>query len=225
MKKVMTWILALCFVCALTACAGSPSSTNSAEEVTTNNDASAEVSEQTTPQEEETKPTTLVGIPGSNAADIRIGLEDAGGIPKGEIEDAADTSLSTKYCSSSTEIAGTGVSLSYNLSLDADEAITMAVFSVVSYQVAADEDLLEFAKSYLSYCASMPYDTADSASAQEWVTTNLADYANSPKTTIGDATFKLAGTVNPNTGRLVDLTLTIVPANIDEQIQTITSEE
>ena len=54
---------------------------------------------------------------------------------------------------------------------------------------------------------------------------NLSDYANSPKTTIGDATFKLAGTVNPNTGRLVDLTLTIVPANIDEQIQAITSEE
>lgn len=224
MKKVVAGILALCFVCALTACAGSPS-TNSTEEVTTTSDASPEVSEQTTPQEEEATPTTLVGIPGSNAADIRIGLEDTGGIPKGEISDAADTSLSAKYCSSSTEIAGAGVSLAYNLSLDADEAITTAVFSVVSYQVAADEDLLEFAKSYLSYCASMPYDTADSASAQEWVAANLSDYANSPKTTIGDATFKLAGTVNPDTGRLVDITLTIVPANIDEQVQTITSEE
>lgn len=224
MKKVVAGILALCFVCALTACAGSPS-TNSAEEVTTTADTSTEVSEQTPPQGEETTPTTLVGIPGSNAADIRIGLKDTGGIPKGEISDAADTSLSAKYCTSSTEIAGAGVSLSYNLSLDADEAITTAVFSVISYQVAANEDLLEFAKSYLSYCASMPYDTADSASAQEWVKTNLADYANSPKTTIGDATFKLAGTVNPNTGKLVDLTLTIVPVNIDEQIQAITSEE
>lgn len=224
MKKVMTWILALCLVCALTACAGSPS-TNSTEEVTTTSDTSTEVSEQTTPQEEETKPTTLVGIPGSNAADIRIGLEDAGGIPKGEIEDAADTSLSAKRCSSSADIAGTGVSMSYNLSLDADESITMAVFSVVSYQVAADEDLLEFAKSYLSYCASMPYDTADSPSAQEWVKTNLADYANSPKTTIGDATFKLAGTVNPDTENIVDLTLTITPSNIDEQVQALTSEK
>lgn len=225
MKKVIAGLFVFCLICALTACAGSPKNNASTENDSTTSDTSANLPEQTTSQNDKTAPTTLIGIPGSSAADILIGLEEAGGIPKGEISKAADISLNAKTCSSSTEIEGAGVSLSYHLSLDEKESITTALFSVISYQVATNEDLLEFAKSYLSYCASMPYDTADSASAQEWVKANIPNYMDAPQTTIGDATFTLAGAVQPDTNNIVELTLTITPSDIDEQTRAITNQE
>lgn len=224
MKKILAGILACCLVTTLAACSNTDSpkkdDVNTAANVTTdlpNND--------TDVSESEPERKTLVGIPGSNALDIRLGLEQSGGIPKGEVKDAAEISSNSKFCASSMEVPGVGVNLAYNLSLDEDEAITTAVFSITSYQVSSNEDILDFAKSFFSFCASMPYDTADVSSVQEWVSQNVSDYANSPQTTIGDAKFSIAGIVNDDSGRLIDLTLTIKPANFDEQMQSIMSEK
>lgn len=223
MKKILAGVLAFYLVGMLAACSNTDSpkkdDVNATANVTTDipgNDADV--------PEPEPRQETLTGISGSNATDIRLGLEQAGGIPKGEIKDAAETSFSSKYCASSMEVSGTGVTLAYNLSLDDNKAITTAVFSIISSQAARNEDLLDFAQSYFSYCATMPYDTADTVNAQEWVSQNLSDYANSPQTTIGDAKFSIAATVNAETNGIVDLTLTITPTNFDEQMQSIMSE-
>ncbi len=224
MKRLLAGILAFCLVCMITACSnadGHKKDDITTDVTTTTGTPNSDIDiPETEPQQK-----TLVGIPGSNATDIRVGLEQAGGIPKGEIKDAAETGFSTKYCSSSMEIAGTGVTLAYNLSFDDNKAITTAVFSIISSQSARNEDLLGFAQSYFSYCASMPYDTADTSKAQEWVSQNLSDYANSPQTTIGNAKFSIAATVNAETGDIVDLTLTITPTNFDEQMKVIMDEK
>ncbi len=224
MKKVLAGVLVFCFIGMLTACNNADNHKKDNIDTTANITTDIPSSNVDVP-ETEPRQKTLIGIPGSNATDIRVGLEQAGGIPKGEIKDAAETSFSSKYCASSMEISGTGVTLAYNLSLDDNKAITTAVFSIISSQAARNEDLLGFAQSYFSYCASMPYDTADTVNAQEWVSQNLSDYANSPQTTIGDAKFSIAATVNTETGGIVDLTLTITPTNFDEQMKSIMNKK
>ncbi len=224
MKKILAGILACCLVTTLAACSNTDSPNK--DDVNTNANITTDLpNSDADVSESEPERKTLVGIPGSNALDVRLGLEQAGGIPKGEVKDAAETSFSSKYCTSSLEISGTGVTLAYNLSLDEDEAITTAVFSIISSQAARNEDILGFAQSYFSYCASIPYDTADVANAQEWISQNVSDYANSPQTTIGDAKFSIAATVNTETNGIVDLTLTITPTNFDKQMQSIMSQK
>lgn len=133
------------------------------------------------------------GVLGSHATDIRMGLTNFG-LEEAAFsrapEAAADIFAFT--CSTFYTDETMGVSLDYSLTLDSEYQIISSTFGISNINCDA-EIFIEYANLFLGYCATMPYDDADQAKAQQWVIDNipLIDAENPVETTIGDASFEL----------------------------------
>ncbi len=212
MKKKALFAMGLGLCLLLTACGESNPKPAANSSIPTSSTISSDTSLDA--QEEQ---NGIIGILGSSIRDVRISLEQAGGIPKGEISPTLDN-VNGEFMSSSTyEIPVTGITLDYSLTGDSNYQITTSVFGLTSTKIATNESILSFAEEFLGYCATIPYDSADTEAARQWLTDNLNDYANQPSTTIGDATFTLNGAADED-GSIVFLSLGIRKNNLDEQI-------
>ena len=164
MKLKLLAAVAACAI-ALTACSGAESAAPSSESQSeSQSQAEAVEEEEGTGEQEEALVMPVVA--GSNAYDITVSLEQ-NGLPEATRTEASDgytfTATNTEY--------------SYTINTDKDYALSYA-----EYQVFGDDN------GYLGFCASFPYDTADSEGAMDWVNSNIGTDA---ETTIGDATFTL----------------------------------
>lgn len=106
-------------------------------------------------------------VVGSNAYDITVSLEK-NGLPEAERSSTSDGYTFT----------ATSPDYSYTINTDKDYALSSA-----EYYVFAEDN------GFLGFCASFPYDAADSQAAMDWVNENIG---NDAETTIGDATFTLS---------------------------------
>lgn len=128
---------------------------------------SAPASEPASSASSEPEELVMPVVAGSNAYDITVSLEK-NGLPEAERSSTSDgytfTATSSDY--------------SYTINTDKDYALSSAEYYVFT------ED-----NGFLGFCASFPYDAADSQAAMDWVNENIG---NDAETTIGDAAFTLS---------------------------------
>lgn len=129
-------------------------------------------------------------IKGSAVYDIILSLEDKG-IPKAKAQSTKDNHGNTvwQYTSENTLLDGTFVL--YNITCNADREVSYAVFNTSN----SGESW------FLPFCASMPYDQAETSQAAKWVSDNIKKEAT---TQIGDAIFAI--TPNQNGGAMLTIT-------------------
>ena len=125
------------------------------------------VTEETKGSDEDVAP----GIKGSQAYDIIIDL-DNNGIPKAE---TVNTSYGYQYDSMTSEYG-------YSITANSKHEIMCATFYLMN-----DDN------SFMTHCATMPYDSADTEAASKWVEENIGSEA---ETTIGEAKFILYNGTN-----------------------------
>ena len=159
MKRLILTAVSVILCAALVACGSGASGTPSSAPASAASVASSASSE---PEE-----LVMPVVAGSNAYDITTSLEN-NGLPEAERSSTSDgytfTATSSDY--------------SYTINTDKDYALS----SAENYVFAEDNG-------FLGFCASFPYDAADSQTAMDWVNENLG---NDAETTIGDATFTLS---------------------------------
>ena len=200
MKKLFLILALTCVI--LSGCG------NSKEETQENNTSSV--------QEQKTE---ITGIAGSNVLDITTGMETQWDIPEGELTVPENTTDGVLYASSSYDRADNGLMLSYSLSADSDSQLTVGSITLNSNGTLSNDELLEFAKNYLGYAITVPYDTANPNDARAWLEENLSNYESQPTTTIGDATFVLSGFSDEN-GNITFITLEI---SVDDFLEQFTA--
>lgn len=136
------------------------------------------------------EPSTTVlkmpGIKGSQAYDVILSLEQ-----NGVAEPDTQTISNGFYWQSS--ITDVGVQFMYDITANEDHEIACATFTVF------EEDTV----GVLAYCASLPYDAADSDAAMAFVNAHLGEDA---QTTIGDAIFTLTQ-LKDGTGTMLDISV------------------
>lgn len=164
MKLKLLAAVAACAI-VLTACGGAEGAV-SGSEVQSESQSQAEVVEEEESTGEQEEALVMPVVVGSNAYDITVSLEQNG------LPEATRTEASDGYT-----FTATNADYSYTINTDKDYALSYA-----EYQVFGDDN------GYLGFCASFPYDAADSESAMDWVNANIGTEA---ETTIGDATFTL----------------------------------
>lgn len=163
MKKLIAVIL-VTSMCLLSACSASPPS-NSEPEILSS--------------ETENPPSQVVspqGIAGSHITDIRMGLSQNFGVPEGSIKGAAEEAKSVyAYSSSSSYIdPDTQYTLDYSLTSDSDFAVIGGSFGIENSYNSTDANFQNAAVSYLSFCATMPYNTqSPSEDMKQWVKDNI----------------------------------------------------
>lgn len=159
MKKIVLTVAAALLCAVLVACGSGASGTPSSAPASAASVASSASSE---PEE-----LVMPVVAGSNAYDITTSLEN-NGLPEAERSSTSDgytfTATSSDY--------------SYTINTDKDYALSSA-----EYYVFAEDN------GFLGFCASFPYNAADSQAAMDWVNENIG---NDAETTIGDATFTLS---------------------------------
>lgn len=188
-KKIIAIFMATMMSVSIAACGSSGGSADaeSTPEVTEEAEATPETTPETTatPEvtegiatptpEEQTGSNSIPAIVGSQVYDIILSLSDMG-IPEAE---AVSTSDGFQFDSTTDQY-------SYSITTNSSHEVMSAQFFVLS-----GED----ARGYLQFCATMPYDSAESETAQQWVNSNIGTEA---ETTIGDATYTLStGTQGP----------------------------
>lgn len=214
MKKLLLGLILSSLL--LAECSNSEQQTNfkSSTQSTTSNSKSSATSETSSETKE---PKATVGILGSNITDVRMGLNDVIGMPEGSISPTKSSVNGAFMTSSTFDLPDGSLSLDYALTCDADYQITTGIIGLTSYGVASNEDILNFAKNYLGYCITLPYDSAEIDVARQWLDDNILNYASQPKTTIGDATFSLDGKLLDNS-QIGYISLSIRKNDLDEQI-------
>lgn len=159
MKKIVLTVAAALLCAVPVACGSGASGTPSSAPASAASVASSASSE---PEE-----LVMPVVAGSNAYDITTSLEN-NGLPEAERSSTSDgytfTATSSDY--------------SYTINTDKDYALSSA-----EYYVFAEDN------GFLGFCASFPYNAADSQAAMDWVNENIG---NDAETTIGDATFTLS---------------------------------
>ncbi len=170
MRKIYTTTLLCSLLLLCSAC------TSVAEDINSQESSSAStVSEQISVSSEELSSSdnslelVVPIISGSQAYDIILSL-DENGVPQPETQEVSDGYM---WSATTSEY-------SYIINSDANHAVSAASFMVLSE--TADT-------AFLSFCASMPYDNADTDVASTWVQENIGNEAT---TTIGDAVFTLS---------------------------------
>ena len=214
MKKLLLGIILSSLLLAGCSNSEQQTSSNSSTQSTTSSSESSATSEASSETKE---PKSTVGILGSNITDVRMGLNDVIGMPEGSISPTRSSVNGVFMTSSNFDLPDGSLSLDYALTCDADYQITTGVIGLTSYGTASDEYILNFAKSYLGYCITLPYNSADADVARQWLDDNILNYASQPKTTIGDATFSLNGKLLDN-GQIGYISLGIRKNDLDEQI-------
>lgn len=140
------------------------------------------------------------GIAGSSYTDVTVSLKEIG-FPQHTI----------------SPVEGEDVVVIPAVSLEVEEGIIMryymsyfglgsnysgeiegATFSIENGLNADPETFMELAKSYFTFCASLPYDSAEPEKAMEWVKENVEAPGEGVELIIGDAEFALRGTDQEN---------------------------
>ncbi len=187
MNKKLTCILLV----AMMILAGCQNATPSVESSTSNSVSSALVEESSQAEEpsetseEEHKvdlsdPEYFPGIPGSFYSDIVVGLEQ-NGFP--EDHDVGDT-----YCNCTRQVSS-DITMDYSIAKNSYYEVVSASFNYTDLNNNNLEDVAEAATAYLSFCATMPYDTSDSDAARAFVEENIG--SNDAELQIGDALFSI----------------------------------
>lgn len=131
-------------------------------------------------KQEESQKEEMPILKGSQAYDIILSIEEKTGIEKPE----------TTYNDDGLVWMATNSAYSYTVESNKKHEVAYARFMVLNGGDSA----------FLGFCASMPYDTAESQKAMDWVNQNVGQEAS---TTIGDATFTLS---NGNQGPILTIT-------------------
>ena len=137
---------------------------NEEQKVLVDSSESGNISESSTASDAE---STVPVVKGSNAYDITVSLEEKG-LPGA---DRSETSDGFTFTATNTDY-------SYTIKTDEDYALSYA-----DYYVFGEDN------GFLAFCASFPYDAADSQAIMSWVNENIGTEA---QTTIGDAEFYLS---------------------------------
>lgn len=161
--------------------------------------------------------TEITGIAGSNILNITTGLKSEFDIPDGELKASENTTDGVLEVSSSYDIPDGSLSLDYSLKADSDSQLTVGSITLNSNNTLSNEDILEYAKNYLGYSITVPYDSANTDEARTWLEENIINYESQPTTTIGDAQFTLSGFADEN-GNIMFLTLEISKDDFLEQV-------
>ena len=190
MKKIFTVILMSSLL--LTGCANKSEQTqdpayskSSASEVEvdsstpTQEESSAESSEEAH-KVDLSDPEYFPGIPGSFYSDIVVGLEQ-NGFPE-------DHDVGTTYCSNTRQVSA-DITMDYSIAKNRYYEVVSASFNYTDLNNNNLENVIDAASGYLSFCATMPYDTSDSDAARAFVEENIG--SEDAELQIGDALFSI----------------------------------
>lgn len=135
---------------------------------------------------------TFKSIGGSNDISVIENLKEWGLTPKSSIPEDGSGIL----CTASAVDPDTGATLNYSMYSGDDSSVIGVTFSVLNSASIDKESFLTLCDGFLSYCATMTYDTANQQKAKDWVSSNM-NTTNKPgkpiTVTIGDAQFSLSG--------------------------------
>lgn len=135
---------------------------------------------------------TFKSIKGSNDISVIENLKKWGLTPKSSIPENGSGVL----CTASAVDPDTGATLNYSMYSGDDSSIVGVTFSVLNSTSIDKKSFLNVCDGFLSYCATMTYDTANQQKVKNWVSSNInsANKVGKPITiTIGDAQFSLSG--------------------------------
>lgn len=163
--------------------------------------------------------TEITGISGANILNITTGLKSEFDIPEGELQASENTTNGVLEVSSVYNISDGSLTLDYSLGADSNSQLTVGSITLTSNNVLSNEDILEYAKNYLGYAITVPYDTAKPDEARTWLEENISSYESQPTITIGDATFVLSGFSDEN-GNIIFLKLEI---SVDDFLEQVTA--
>lgn len=187
MKTLLTLLMAIAIATCLISCG---STAEKPTEVKT--DQSTEAKTETV----ENLPDTR-GIIGSHSTNIKLSLVNLG-IPEGIVTSAPEEAKAaySKGCHSKYTDPSSGVTFDYSMVMDTGFQIISASFGI-DRDIAKmnDTDFLDVAKTYLGYCATMPYDAGDPEVSRPWIESSISSVDTGiPQTiSIGDAKFELSG--------------------------------
>lgn len=145
----------------------------------------------------ETSKTENAGeyIPGLAAADVKLNLEKRGF----KFTDPKPLKEYTGYLDEGkTKDPDTGLELSCTISADDPTKVKSVIFradGTLAAGTISENSYLSMAKSYLGFCATMPYDGADPEKARQWVEENINNVKQnqSMDIKIGLVKYRLAG--------------------------------
>jgi len=162
----------------------------------------SEVSVATYSEEISEKPSepsaSIPSIKGSHYTDITLNLK-ANGFPDANKNSIEGTDFRT--CNSKKTDFSTSSILSYDVTYGRNSEIISASFEASNDLLVDGDQFIELAKSYLSFCATFPYDDNDSERAKKWVTDNINNIGSSenpPTLQIGNAIFEIFGSNAPD---------------------------
>lgn len=207
MKTLYLFILAIAVVFTLSACG----ETTPPPAPQSSSDSSAPTSEMDSANDT-AKP---VGLAGSHGTDIRMSLTGFG-LEEATISSAPEEAQSVYAYSCSTSYAdeALGVSYDYALTMDGDYQIIGATFGIWNDGLISNDDFISAAKTYLGYCATTPYGSADASTARPWAEDNSTAAIGGDEvfTTIGDAKFELSGAESNGIYTFLELRISAVTA-------------
>lgn len=135
-------------------------------------------------------PEPLPVISGSYVGDIKIGLRDVAGIPEASPSRISD---GYEHVSDLTEVDGFYVD--YTITTSPNYEIAWCSITVSNPAKKSKSKFQKFAKNFLGYCSTLPYDSADSDAARSWLEDAVSGGKESTKT-IGRAIFTYTPYVN-----------------------------
>lgn len=110
-------------------------------------------------------------LSGLEIVDITLSIKNACGMPEGKWTSSDDASKQKEVTSSCT--VSNGCNLAYTIHADWNAQVSHVMFDVYNDSLSA-EDFAAYAASYLGFCATVPYDTAQASDARAWVEENIA---------------------------------------------------
>lgn len=129
---------------------------------------------------------------GLEIVDITLSLKNACGMPEGKWTSADNPSKQKEVISSYT--VSNGCEVAYTIHADWNAQVSHAIFDI--YNASFDpNDFAAYAASYLGFCATVPYDTAQASEARAWVEESItaAMGGDTVETTFGTGQYKLYG--------------------------------
>lgn len=186
MKKPLVLCMSMALAVALAGCATTNNVEKPSQSPTPKPTESAEISSSETPE--------VTGIPGSFMKDIQLGVAKFG-MDDASAEGAPDGAEYRWGADRMWTFPNTNISLDYSIRADSDRQLISGSFGATWDGVVDNDVFCDAAETYLSFIATMPYDTAEPQAAKQWVIDNMdnVEGENSVSTTIGDATFSLFG--------------------------------
>lgn len=188
MKKPLVLCMSIALVVTLAGCATRSTVSDPVQSPTT----TLAPSEIVEPSPTETPMAS--GIPGSYIKDIQLGVSRFG-MDDASAEGAPDGADYRWRAERMWNFPQTTIQLEYSIKSDNKSQLTWGTFGARWDGLVDNDVFCDAAETYLSFIATMPYDTADQQKAKQWVTDNLGsvDGEKSATITIGDATFALYG--------------------------------